>query len=83
MATLYTPEHVAILVQEAALSGTNALEEDGIPGLRDRVLLAVREATGITWKMPERLQTWVRQLCMEITAKNPQVFIEIRKWWLI
>lgn len=59
----FDSENVSVIVDEEAKSGTDEL--------KDRVTAKVRERTGITTgNLPERVRTWIHQLCLPYTAKT-------------
>ena len=76
---LFWPEDVRLIVGAERLHGENALEDKWVPSLKDRVTAQVREVTGITGKLPDRLRTWIHQLCMLITADIRPVFYDDEK----
>ena len=72
-------EDIPPIVFEEKFKGMNALEENWLPSLKDRVTTRVREITGITGKLPERIKTWIHQLCLYALSDILPVFYDDKK----
>lgn len=50
---------------------TNTMRSFGPEDLKERVTEQVKKVTGITGWLPERIRTWIHQLCMHAIQEKP------------